>query len=93
MTQKRNIQKYVNLAKIVKSVESIKKSTFDFFTIVQFTTFSTDLIENQRRDLIVLRKNHKENLRTYREKIEILKVLNLFILTSIDQSKLIYLRD
>ncbi len=93
MIQKRDIQKYVNLVRIVKSVESIKKSTSNFFTIVQSTTFSADLIENQRRNLIVLRENHKENFRTYREKIEILKALNLFILTSVDRSNLIYLRD
>ncbi len=93
MTQREDIQKYVNLARIVKSVESIKKSTSSFFTIVQSTTFSADLTENQRRDLAVLRENHKENLQTYRKKIEILKALNLFILTSVDRSNLIYLRD
>ncbi len=93
MIQREDIQEYVNLARIVKSIELIKKSTSNFFTIVQSTTFSTNLIENQRRNLIVLRKNHKKNLRTYREKIEILKVLNLFILTSVDRSNLIYLRS
>jgi hypothetical protein len=61
--------------------------------IVQSTTFSADLIENQRRNLIVLKKNYKKNYRTYREKIKILKILNIFILTSIDQFNLIYLRD
>ncbi len=89
---KKDIQKYVDFARIVKSIESIKKSIFNFFTIVQLTTFSTNLIENQRRDLIVLRKNHKKNLRMYRDKIEILKILNLFILTSVDRFNLIYLR-
>ncbi len=93
MTQRKNIQKYVNLVRIVKLVESIKKSTSSFFAIVQSTTFSTNLIENQRRDLTVLRKNHKKNLRTYREKIEILKTLNLFILTSVDRFNLIYLKN
>jgi hypothetical protein len=93
MTQRKDIQKFVNFARIMKSVKSIKKSIFNFFTIVQSTTFSANLIENQRRDLIVLRKNHKKNLRTYRKKIKIVKTLNLFILTSIDRSNLIYLRD
>ncbi len=84
MSQKKDIQKYVNLAQIVKLIESIKKSTFSFFTIVQSTTFSADLIENQRRDLVVLRKNYKKNFRMYREKIEIFKDLSLFILTSVN---------
>ncbi len=40
-----------------------------------------------------MRKNHKKNLWTYREKTKILKILNLFILTSVDWSNLIYLKN
>ncbi len=93
MIQRDRIQEYVNLTRIIESIELIKSSFFSFFTIVLSTTFSDDLIENQRRDLAVLRKNHKENLRTYRKKIEIFKKLNLFILTSVNRFNLIYLRN
>ncbi len=41
----------------------------------------------------MLRKNHKKNLRTYKKRIEALKALNLYILISMNQINLLYLRN
>ncbi len=60
MIQRKNIQEYVNLIRINKSIVLIKQSIFIFFTIVQSMTFSANLIENQRRNLTILKENHKK---------------------------------
>jgi hypothetical protein len=94
MIKRDDIQKYVNLIRFtIESTESVKSSIFTFFTIKFDAIKSDDLSIDQQRDLAILRKNHKRTLRTYREKIETLKNLNLFILTSVNRLNLLYLRD
>jgi hypothetical protein len=93
MTKRESIERYVNLFKIDESIESIKSST-SFFATIKFDAENSDaLFDEQRRDLIILRKDHKKKLRTYRKRIETLKNLNTFILTWVDWFNLIYLRD
>jgi hypothetical protein len=72
--------------------EFVKSIISTFFLIINDIAFSINLSEDQRRDLIILRKNHKKNLRTYKERIEALKILNLFILISMNRLILLYLR-
>jgi hypothetical protein len=92
MIRRDDVQKYVNLI-TVEPTESVKPPTFTFFTVKPEAAKSDDLSTGQQRDLAILRKDHKETLRTYRERTEALKNLNLFILTSVDRSNLLYLRD
>ncbi len=92
MIKRNDVQKYVNLITI-ESTESIKSSTLTFFIVKLEAIKSDDLSIDQQRDLAILRENHKKTLRTYREKIETLKNLNLFILTSVNRFNLLYLRD
>jgi hypothetical protein len=40
-----------------------------------------------------LREDHKNQMHKYRERIDVLKNLNIFILTSVDRFNLIYLRN
>jgi hypothetical protein len=87
------IENFVNLIKIDESVESVNSSTSSFSTIKIDVVFSANLTENQRRDLVVLREDHKKNLCMYKERIEALKILDLFILTSIDRTNLLYFRE
>ncbi len=94
MIRRNDVQKYVNLIRFtVESTESVKSSILTFFTIKLDAIKSDDLSIDQQRDLAILRENHKKTLRTYREKIETLKNLNLFILTSVNQFNLLYLRN
>jgi hypothetical protein len=92
MIRRDDVQKYVNLI-TVESIESVKSSIFTFFTIKLEAIKSDDFSIDQQRDLTILRENHKNALRTYRERIEILKNLNLFILTSVNRFNLLYLRN
>jgi hypothetical protein len=92
MIRRDDVQKYVNLI-TVESTESVKSSILTFFTIKIDAVKSDDLSTDQQRDLTILRENHKKALRTYRERTEALKNLNLFILTSVNRFNLLYLRD
>ncbi len=91
MIKREKVDNYVNLIKL-ESNELVKSITSTFFSILAIVTSSTDLSEDQRRDLTMLKKNHKKNLRTYRKRIEALKVLNLYILISVNRMNLLYLR-
>jgi hypothetical protein len=82
MIRRGDVQKYVNLI-TVESTESVKSSTLTFFTVKSGAVKSNDLSVDQQRDLTILREDHKKTLRTYRERTEALKNLNLFILTSV----------
>jgi hypothetical protein len=92
MIRRNDVQKYLNLITI-ESTESVKSSIFTFFAIKLDAIKSNDLSIDQQRDLAILRENHKKTLRTYRERIEALKNLNLFILTSMNRFNLLYLRN
>jgi hypothetical protein len=92
MIKRSDIQKYVNLIRIIESAESVKSSTSTFSTGKLGAAKSDDLSAGQQRDLAILRENHKKALRTYRERTEALKNLNLFILTSVNRFNLLYLR-
>jgi hypothetical protein len=92
MIQRDDVERYVNLIKI----ESIKSIEFDFsifFTIKIDAINSTDLSIDEQRDLAILRKDYKNQMRKYKEKIDVLKNLNIFILTSINRFNLIYLKN
>ncbi len=94
MIRRSDVQKYVNLIKLtIESTESVKSSTLTFFTVKLDAIKSDNLSIDQQRDLAILRENHKKTLRTYRERIESFKNLNLFILTSVNRFNLLYLRD
>jgi hypothetical protein len=94
MAKRDGIQEYVDLTRpTVESAEPVKPSTPTFSTVKPGAVKSDDLTIGQQRDLAILREDHKEALRTYREKTEALKSLNLFILTSVNRSNLLYLRD
>jgi hypothetical protein len=94
MIKRDDIQKYVNLIRFtVQSTESVKSSILTFFTVKIDAVKSDYLSIDQQRDLAILRENHKKTLRTYRERIEALKNLNLFILTSVNRFNLLYLRN
>jgi hypothetical protein len=87
-----DVKRYVNLIRI-ESAESIELDLFIFFTIKIDAINSTDLSIDEQRDLVILRKDYKNQMRKYRERIDVLKNLNIFILTSVDRFNLIYLRD
>jgi hypothetical protein len=94
MARRGGVQEYVDLIRLtVEPAEPVKPSTPTFSTIKSGAAKSDDLSAGQQRDLAILREDHKEALRTYRERIEALKNLNLFILTSVDRFNLLYLRD
>jgi hypothetical protein len=86
------IEKFVNLI-IIESSKSIKSSSFTFIDFVNDVTSSVDLSIAKRHDLVILRENHKKLLRTYKEKIDALKILDLFVPISIDRTNLLYLRN
>jgi hypothetical protein len=92
MIKRDKIEKFVNLI-IIESSKSIKSSSFTFIDLVKNVTSSIDLSIAERHDLIILRKNYKKLLRTYKKKIDALKILDLFILISIDWTNLLYLRN
>jgi hypothetical protein len=92
MIKRDDVERYVNLIRI-ESAESIEFDFFIFFTIKIDAINSTDLSIDEQRDLVILRKNYKNQMRKYKEKIDVLKNLNIFILTSIDRFNLIYLKN
>ncbi len=92
MTKRDDVEKYVNLIKI-ESAESIEFDLSIFFTIKFDATNFTDLSIDEQRDLAIMRKDYKKRMRKYKERVDALKNLNIFILTSVDRSNLIYLRD
>ncbi len=92
MIKRDKIEKFVNLI-IIESNESIKSSSFIFFDLVNEVIFSIDLSFKKRHDLVILRENYKKLLRTYKERIETLKILVLFVLISIDRTNLLYFKD
>jgi hypothetical protein len=93
MIKRDDVERYVNLIKIVKSTESIELDLSIFFTIKIDAINSTDLSIDEQRDLVILRENYKNQMRRYRKRIDVWKNLNIFILTSVDRFNLIYLRD
>jgi hypothetical protein len=92
MIKRDDVERYVNLIKI-ESIESIEFDFSIFFTIKIDAINSTDLSIDEKRDLAILRKDYKNQMRRYKERIDALKNLNIFILTSIDRFNLIYFRD
>jgi hypothetical protein len=88
MTKRDDVEKYVNLIKI-ESAESIELDLSIFFTIKFDATNSTKLSIDERRDLVILRENYKKRMRRYKKRIDALKNLNIFILTSVDRFNLI----
>jgi hypothetical protein len=92
MIKRDDVERYVNLIRI-ESAKSIELDLFIFFTIKIDTINSTDLSIKEQRDLVILRKDYKNQMRRYRERINVLKNLNIFILTSVDSFNLINLRD
>jgi hypothetical protein len=92
MTRRDDVERYVNLIKI-ESAEFIEFDLSIFFTIKLDATNSTDLSIDEQRDLAIMREDYKKRMRKYRERIDALKNLNIFILISVDRFNLIYLRD
>jgi hypothetical protein len=92
MIKRDDVEKYVNLIKI-ESAESIEFDLSIFFTVKLDATNSTDLSIDEQRDLAIMRKDYKKRMRKYKERIDVLKNLNIFILISIDRFNLIYLRN
>jgi hypothetical protein len=93
MIKRDDVERYLNLIKIVKSAESIKLDLSILFTIKINAINSTDLSIDEQRDLVILRKDYKNQMRRYKKKIDAVKNLNIFILTSVDRFNLIYLRN
>ncbi len=91
MIKRKKVDNYVNLIKLEFN-ELIKSIISTFFSIIIIVTSSIDLSEDQRHDLAMFRKNHKKNFRTYRKRIKALKVLNLYILISVNRINLLYLK-
>jgi hypothetical protein len=92
MIKRDDVERYVNLIKI-ESIESIESDLSIFFTIKIDAINSTDLSIDEQRDFEILREDYKNQMRRYKKKIDALKNLNIFILTSVDRFNLIYLRD
>jgi hypothetical protein len=92
MIKRDDVKRYVNLIKIA-SAKSIELDLFIFFTIKIDAINSTDLSIDEQRDFVILRKDYKNQMRRYKERIDVLKNLNIFILTSVDRFNLIYLRN
>jgi hypothetical protein len=92
MTKHDDIERYVNLTKI-ESTEFIEFDLFIFFTIKLDATNFTDLSIDEQRDLAIMREDYKKRMRKYKERIDVLKNLNIFILISVNRFNLIYLRN
>jgi hypothetical protein len=92
MIRRSSIDAYVNLIKPELS-ESVKPVLFTFSSIKNEVTFSKVLIEDERRDLLMMRNDFKETMCIYREKLEALKAQNLHILITVDRFNLIYLMN
>jgi hypothetical protein len=93
MSKSDDIKKYVNLTETVESSESSKSKLSSFSNIVQEVTSTANLIENQRRDLSMMREDVKKEIRAYRERKKILRVLNIHILIIVDRINLLYLTN
>jgi hypothetical protein len=92
MTKRDDVERYVNLIK-TEPAESIEPDLSIFSTIKFDATNFTDLSADEQRDLAIMREDYKKRMRKYRERIDALKNLNIFILTSVDRFNLIYLRN
>ncbi len=92
MIKRDKIEKFVNLI-IIESDESMKSLSFIFFNFLNDVIFSIDFSFEKQHDLIILRKDYKKLLRTYKKRIEALKTLDLFVLIWIDRTNLLYFRD
>ncbi len=92
MIKRDDVERYVNLIKI-ESAEFIEFDLFIFFTIKFDATNSIELSIDEQRDLVILREDYKKKKRKYKKRIDALKNLNIFILTSVDRFNLIYLRN
>jgi hypothetical protein len=92
MIKRDDVERYVNLIKI-ESINSIEFDLFIFFTIKINAINLTNLSIDKQRNLAILREDYKNQMRKYKEKIDTLKNLNIFILTSVDRFTLIYFRD
>ncbi len=92
MIKRDDVERYVNLIKI-ESIKLIELDLFFFFTIKIDVINSIDLSINEQRDLAILRKDYKNQMRKYKERIDVLKNLNIFILTSVDRFNLIYFKN
>ncbi len=92
MIKRDKIEKFVNLI-IIESSKSIKSSLFTFINLENYVTSSIDLLISKRHYLIILKENHKIILRTYKKKIDALKILDLFVLISIDRTNLLYFKS
>jgi hypothetical protein len=92
MIKRDDVERYVNLIRI-EFAEFIELDLSIFFTIKFDATNLIELSINEQRDLVILRKDYKKRIRKYKERIDALKNLNIFISTSVDRFNLIYLRD
>jgi hypothetical protein len=92
MIKRDKIERFVNLI-IIESDESIKSLSFIFSDLVDDVTSSTDFSSEKRHDLIILKEDDKKLLRMYKERIEALKILDLFVLIFIDRTNLLYFRN
>jgi hypothetical protein len=82
----------VNLIRI-EFAEYIEFDLFIFFTIKFDATNSIELSIDEQRDVVILREDYKKKMRRYKEQIDALKYLNIFILSSVNRFNLIYLRN
>jgi hypothetical protein len=92
MIRRSEIDEYVILIKL-EFLELVKLEMFIFFSIKSGVTSFKNLTKNERRDLLMMRDDLKETVRTYREKFEALKALNLHILITVDRFNLIYVMN
>jgi hypothetical protein len=92
MIKRDDVERYVNLIRI-ESAKSIELDLFIFFTIKIDAINSTALSIDEQRDLVILREDYKDQMRKYKKRIDALKNLNIFILTSVDRFNLIYFRN
>ncbi len=92
MIKRDDVEKYVNMTKI-ESAEFIEFDLFIFFTIKLDATNFTDLSIDEQRDLAIMQEDYKKKMRKYKERIDVLKNLNIFILISVDRFNLIYFRN
>jgi hypothetical protein len=92
MAKRDGVERYVDLTK-TEPAEPIEPDLPTFSTIKPGATNSTDLSAGEQRDLAIMREDYKERMRKYRKRTDALKNLNIFILTSVDRSNLIYLRN
>jgi hypothetical protein len=92
MIKRDDVERYVNLIKI-ESAKLIEFDLFISFTIKIDAINSINLSIDEQRDLVIVRENYKNQMRKYKKRIDVLKNLNIFILTSVDRFNLIYLRN